>query len=455
MNTTRTGFDVVVVGGGPAGAGAAAGLARLGVRVALVVRPAEGGCEGLSARSAALLRSQRLDQAAESLGVPMPRRAFWAGERITVGSEHLVSRRTLHAALAADAAASGAIVFEGAAEVPERRASGWRVSACRRGIEGRFLVDARGRRVAHARVHGPRLLAIAARCSRVTGVEPGSRIVALADGWCWAVLLADGRAALQFVGSPRAAGLDPARRLRDAIRDCEELRPWASSLDAARPPVARAATAQLAAAGDCVDRLVAGDALAALDPLSGQGVYEALAGVPVSVAAVMGALAGDDASLRARFVAERARAVWERAVAAARGFYGAQAGYERRSFWTSAAVHYDALVRASRLPAVARTCVERRPVLNGTRIEQAAVIVTAERPRGTWRVDGVGLAALIDAMGHDPDADAAALARRMGVPEESVGRALAWLRRRGLGVMNVEGLPVAQVAAAGPGGGRS
>lgn len=455
MNTTRRAFDVVVLGGGPAGAGAAAALARLGVRVALVARPAEDSCEGVSRRSAALLRAQGLHRASEVLGVPLPRRAFWAGAWTRTGVEHIVSRRALHAALAADAARAGATVFDAAAAVPGRRGRNWLVRAGVRDIEGRFLVEARGRRIAHARVRGPRLLAMNMACERLIGADPGSSVVALADGWCWAVALPDGRGALQFVGAPRASGADPARRLVAAIRDCEALRPWLGGLDPAQAPVARAATAQLATDGDCVDRFAAGDALVALDPLSGQGVYEALSAVPVSVAAVTGALAGDEPALRARFVADRARAIWVRTVSAARDFYGAQAAHAGEKFWVRAAADYDALAGECASPAVTGPCIERRPVLNGTRIEQAPVVVTAEHPRGAWQVDGVGLAALIHAVELDPAADTAALARRMDRPEESVGRALGWLRRQGIGVMNVEGRPVAQAAAAGSGGGRS
>jgi hypothetical protein len=96
-----------------------------------------------------------------------------------------------------------------------------------------------------------------------------------------------------------------------------------------------------------------------------------------------------------------------------------------------------------------------RPVLDGTRIAAARVVVTPEQPRGAWQVEGVTLATLLDALGEEPRADVATLAARCGHPAAAVGRALGWLRQQGMDGILVEGRDVAQVAAAGAGGGTS
>lgn len=426
--------DVMILGGGPAGAGAAVALATRGVRVTLFAREAEDGYEGLSLRSAALLRELGLAHAAAQLGELLPRESRWAGREAPPGGEHIVSRRRLHAALLADARAAGVVVIPGAAPMPRRTSDGWRMDGSQGGFAARHFIEARGRRVAPAAARGPRLLAVLAHCPALTGVPPGSRVVTVRDGWCWAIAFPHGGGALQFVGAPRDhAAATPAGRLQVALGEAEELRPWLAGMDASRPVEARGGTAQRAMQPAVARGTLCGDALVALDPLSGQGVFEALSAVPMTVAAALSTLDGEDQSLVARFVGERADAIWARNVDAACGFYRAQADHEPAgAFWRYAAAAYEALRPVAVAVDDVSPQIEWRPVLAGTRIVRARVVVTASQPRGAWLVEGVELAALLDALRQEPRASLAMLAGRCGRPEAAVARALDWLRRQGL-----------------------
>lgn len=444
-------FDVAILGGGPAGAGAAVALARRGAKVLLVARAAEDGWEGLSPRSVALVRAQRLEHAAAVVGPLLPRLALWGGERLDKGGEHLVSRRALHEALGADARAAGATVVPGVATTVTSTDRGVDIAAGAASFRAACVVEARGRRLAAPRARGPRLLSLVCGTARLDGIEPGSRVVALADGWCWAIALPDGSGALQFVGAPRDGDDEPWQRLQAAAQAHELLRPWAAALNAGAAIVARAATATLGATGDLDRAIPAGDALVALDPLSGQGVYEALSAVPMTVAAVRGMLDGDDPALRTAFVNERAAAVWSRTVAAASGFYGVEADRDGQPFWRDAVAAYRrAALPAAAAPAAPR--VEWRPVLNDTRIERARVVVTADEPRGAWRLDGIELASVCDALAELPGADVDALAERCGQPVGAVARAVQWLRRAGFPLNVQAGRAGASVAVAAAGG---
>jgi hypothetical protein len=174
-----------------------------------------------------------------------------------------------------------------------------------------------------------------------------------------------------------------------------------------------------------------GDAALALDPLSGQGVYEALRGARLVATAIQSVLGGGDVWLAQRFIAERHEAAWQRGVRAAAGFY--RENEARGGFWTDTAAAYEALL----LPGGAgmglhvEARVERRPVLDRGRILERDVIVTAAEPRGVWRVAGVPVAEL---KGYLETAAAATLpgaAAALDCPQAAVTSALHWLQESG------------------------
>lgn len=428
--------DVIVLGAGPAGSVVARRLAASGVRVALIGAPAGGGWEGLSERSRMLLAEEGIGERAGLLEGAYRRGGDWAG-RAVEGREWLVERRLLAAALRADARAAGAqfhadVVLAGERTGGESAARGWRVTL-RSGarLTAGIVVDARGRRGPERR--GPLLLAMGRQFRRARPAPSGSgtHIHATDFGWCWC---ADQGHALwvQVVSRPR--GAHPATWIRAAAAQIPGLARALADAVPVGDGVARPAHVRLGVAGGDATWWRTGDAAFALDPLSGQGVYEAVRGARLVALAVGSVLEGGDAPLAERFVRERHEDAWRRGVATAAGFYREAAGHReadhaRAPFWSETAAAYEAL-----LPEGAGTIpgVERRPVLEDGRIVERDVVVTADSPRGVWHVAGVPVVTLKNYLETAGQATVESAASALNRPQVAVASAIHWLQKTGI-----------------------
>jgi 2-polyprenyl-6-methoxyphenol hydroxylase-like FAD-dependent oxidoreductase len=440
MPGTGTRIDAIVVGAGPAGAATAIRLRGLGLAVALASRPRRGAVEGLSARSLELLARERLALAAASARGPFGRIGRWGDGQPVHGREWLVDRAEFDAGLLQDAAAAGVRA------VPPIASIEWRGAVARlRGADGSqwrsaCVVDARGRHSGRLAAQGPRLLSVAFRFA--ADAPAGTRLLPWADGWCWCA--ADGRGALivQLVSTPaRCRRAGPDALLAQAVAALPELATLLRDAQAAAAPVLCAATARAAvpvAGGKLILRV--GDADVALDPLSGQGIYEALAAASGAAAAVHTLLSGGDAGAVREFLAARTLELWQRTVAAAAVHYRANAQACASAFWLDAARGYEAVSAAAAAapPAALHAYIGMRPVLNGARIERRRVVLTPDRPRGLWQFRSVELAPLADALAAAPAATPADLATQLQRPAGDVAAAAHWLAQQALAPTTID-----------------
>jgi 2-polyprenyl-6-methoxyphenol hydroxylase-like FAD-dependent oxidoreductase len=329
--------DIVVCGAGLAGSAVARRLAAGGARIALVGTESRPGCEGLSARSRALLVEEGLDASSGCIKGPFARRGVWGEGRALAGSESLVERSYLAKALCERAQAAGADYRHDVVTHTAREGNRWRL-ALQSGevLEAPTLIEARGRRgVARC---GPLLLAIGQRFRRATNGHCGTGIGVTDSGWCWWAEQGP-MIWVQVIGRPRSA--HPSRWIAATAARLPALK---AALEGAEPdgaPVARPAHARLGVEEDDPSRWSVGDAALALDPLSGQGVYEALRGARLVAAAIQSAGDARRAMLAQRFVAQRYREAWSRAVRTAAELY--RENGPRGEFWTRTAAAYDAL----------------------------------------------------------------------------------------------------------------
>jgi 2-polyprenyl-6-methoxyphenol hydroxylase-like FAD-dependent oxidoreductase len=443
--------DVLVIGAGPAGSVVAARLAAAGARVALVGAAARAGWEGLSRRSLALLAEEGLDGAPGIIDGPFPRNGAWGGGRRVEGLEWLVERRALAAALRCRARAAGVDDRRDTVTSLQWGGGEWRGFLRTGGsLAAPQVIEARGRRGSERR--GPLLLAVGRQFRmrfHAAPVQPGTHIHAIDFGWCWWAARADALW-VQVVGRPRAL-LGPSAGAGAPVTHAAARRPtaWieaaasqipalARALESSQPDgdlVARPAHARLG----CYDRLNSsleprdamrwrvGDAALALDPLSGQGVYEVLRGARLVATAVQSVMRGGDAPPALRFVAERQAESWANGVRIAGGFYRENAA--RGPFWSETATAYQHLL-PSAAPDAPR--VELRPVLCGDRILERDVIVTPQHPRGVWHVADVPLVSLKGYLESAEHATVTGAAAAVDRPAAAVASAIHWLQQTGI-----------------------
>ncbi|MFC8723438.1 tryptophan 7-halogenase, partial [Kitasatospora sp. NPDC057198] len=287
----------VVAGGGPAGAAAALALVRAGRTVLLADAgrgPAPVG-EALPAAARALLRDLGADGALADGHLPCPaNRSAWGGPALASTDSILdphghgwhLNRPRFDRHLRARARAQGVRLAERTAARPLARTpdGGWTVRLGEQGaVRCRWLVDATGRRAAVATAHGARrlvgdrLLAVHLTLGPAAGgADTTTTVEAAPDGWWYTAPLPTGRRLLAWYTD---ADLPAARTALPsglaATRHVGPLagaHPWPPGTAPRRAP---AHTAHLDTVhGD--GWTAAGDAAAAFDPLSSQGILTAL-----------------------------------------------------------------------------------------------------------------------------------------------------------------------------------
>lgn len=386
--------DVVVVGGGPAGAAAALGLARLGYQVTVVTLERSATVEGLSARTVARLEAAGLRAAVATASAPAPRMVSWGDDRAQRGEERIVARDQLDQALRTDVQAAGVRWINAAAGAVRGDESAWLVETDEGALHCRAVLDARGRRARRHERRGPHLVSwgdcVECDSPPANPHPPSTGVVALDDGWCWVARPEAGRAWIQFVGDatqPKSAQ-DLGARFQRALQALSLSQvlpdPNVPSPMRFRIGPARAAVARYSAPTQGTGYLRIGDAAVAMDPLSGNGIYEALGSAQVAVAAINTWLTGGPWPEIARFLDERAAELWRRCVTAAGSFYRQQAERTSRPFWQQTASAYEHLALEAETTEKGPGRFEMRPVLNRQRIEVRRVWVSPAWPRGMW-----------------------------------------------------------------------
>ena len=420
--------EILVVGGGPAGCTAALGLARSGFEVVLAATPRRPAVsEGLSERVVRFLEQTGHERALATLGPSVRREASWHGATTSANVEWVVEREAFDRALLEDVSAAGVRTVM----VPVRRLrlaeDHWQAEAGGHAYRARFLVEARGRRAPGRRHHGPPAIAFAQtwtglRRQACTAVAP------FAEGFAWFATVGNGRGSLQLIVAPGT----PAEREASLAERLASVPPAQAWLEGGRPlgpAIVRHAGTSRAQAPLEPARIRIGDAALALDPLSGHGVFEALASATAAVPVVTTLLRRPaDAALARAFYEERIEQGFLRFARTARDFYRLEERWADAPFWCARRSWPDDLP-AHASPSAAAPQITTKPVIEDGFVVAREVIVTADNPRGVFQVDGVPLVALLRAVRIGETEKASRCLER--APEQ-IETALAWLRYRGL-----------------------
>ncbi|MBV6635960.1 MAG: pilus assembly protein CpaD [Mameliella sp.] len=329
--TALTRPDMIVLGGGPAGAVSAWLAAGDGLLV-LMIDPCKPSCriEGMSPRLLRWLDATGIGHGGAAIG-PFPRSVDWANQPQATNTEHAVDRDRFDAHLRGAAERAGAHLLVGSAKL-----SGKQVTLPDgRSLTPRWIIDARGRQGRHREGEAPPFstISICGWYRQHDARQPGFDITALPEGWLWRAALPGNRTWAQLTTDARN-GASMEDRLTRAI-DRAGLPPDRFTLQA--PLSARASAPLLPAPITDLDRLPVGDALAAMDPLSGHGLFWAVSSA-LAVAAVRRtrtARPGPETDvLCRRFLAERANETYLRNARIGRDFMRMETRYRTQPFWT-------------------------------------------------------------------------------------------------------------------------
>lgn len=431
--------NILVLGGGPAGAAAAMTLAAMGHRPLLVSAPRrQAAMEGFSDRTMLALETLGFVRALKAVGPKVERQAYWGGDESRVNTEFVVERAPFDEALLVDAEARGVEVVRDRASRVTRTEGLWQVQLAAAGtIEADFLVEARGRAApvpSKERLQGPATVSLA-RAWRRVDETPATAVAGMRDGWAWYASPGGGRAMLQFLVSAEAGDL-PKRHglasLYDELLDVGHLpRKWVAGGKPAGDVVVRRAN-PIGANHPLGERIIRiGDAAVAPDPLSGHGVYVALGGAQAAAVTVNTLLGKpENAQLAQSFYDERCSLDFMRLCRVGRAFYEEERRWPERPFWRQRNEWPDREPPHPPMDAFPAR-IERRPVVEQGFVVERDVVVTPDHPRGVWVVDGVPVVALYKVLAKDgPRPDIDSLSAQFQRPGVSIERAREWLSGR-------------------------
>lgn len=441
-------YDIAVIGCGPAGCVLSTQLGALGFKVALIARPRRfHAVEGLSERTLKGFEFAHLERSLAAVGPRVRRVATWNGERVDANQEWIVDRPRLDAALLADAEGHDVRVFGGTVRRFLRHTKGWQVAWTStdrkdKSLTAGYLLDARGRasrRAARDWIQGPATFAIARRYQPSLRTAACTSVVTLPTGWLWFANDGESQAVIQLFVSTAVDALPPRREIGSffdrqvaAVSQGEQ---WLRELQPLGAVHARdAATARRREViGDSIAWV--GDAAMAIDPLSGNGIYEAVSGALALTAVINTILRRpDQTALAKRFYNEKLEADFRRLARIGRDFYRTETRWHKNAYWRERQVWPDD-EPAHAAPLSGAATIAHRAVSDNGFVCERPVVVTPDHPRGVWQVAGIPLVELHALAANntgEPGAFPAAAAQRFGVPATSVDLALAWLQYRGM-----------------------
>jgi flavin-dependent dehydrogenase len=370
-------FDVIVLGGGPAGCVTAMLLARRGFAVAVVDRPASRPFaigETLPPQASRLLAELGLTDRFRLLG-SLPSSgiiSLWGSETAEVndfifsvhGNGWHIDRSAFNRMLADAATDAGATFFDNARiDVCEECQSGWYIVVSSPGahriVQGRFVVDARGRTAGGSfgfprRMLFDRLIAVAGFAPpRPSGTLSDFTLVEAVDmGWFYSAFLPCGQCVVTFMTD---ADLYSSGRAQSenflAIQLAKA--PWTRErID--RVPTSTAVFSAVTSIRETALRanwLAVGDAAISHDPLSGQGLWGAMKMARRAVPSIATALGISDVSVAYENDNKKAFAHY---LYARKIYYGSERRWPESLFWGRRAAAGDPHHRYN-LPAPANT----------------------------------------------------------------------------------------------------
>jgi flavin-dependent dehydrogenase len=392
------------------------------------------------------LRNAGFHSALDAVGLPSPRRVVWNGEINQANTERLVDRCALDQSIRSDLARSGVQVIEGHVITVASAARRHHVTIGQDGkrqvLSAGFLVEARGRAAPLAqtgRLRGVETVSLL-QIWRGPPAPPGSLIQSFEDGWIWVAADPAGARYVQLTVDVASSDLpsrqDLARFCREHLFRADRAGVLLDRCDSCNTVNARTSTPILGRNAIGADWIRVGDAAMAVDPLSGNGIFQSLSSALVAPAVINTLLRQpDSAELACRFYQDRLDHLFMRFARTGRDFYRMEGRWPHRPFW---AVRQswpdDEPMHQANDPAAIR--VEDRPIVCDGMIQKRPVVITQDQPLGIWRLGNIELAPVILAIAEGRTKvnrpTQLQLQQRFGFKQSDARALHGWLAQHGL-----------------------
>ncbi|MDH3760808.1 MAG: lycopene cyclase family protein [Gammaproteobacteria bacterium] len=390
MTSSSYSFDIAVIGGGPAGCISALLLKKQGFDIVLFDPDKSASrLEGIGNRLMHWFRVNDLETV-----IPDPTRvtrlANWNGNSNDYNFEFLVERKSMDASLRGHVGKQGVAVVAETADYRKVKQAVEVTAASGTGFKVKRVIDARGRKAHSGKhsIHGPATVSIGGWLDECRSEMAFAQVIPFRDGWVWAAHPGGGHAWFQATLDAVDGKSPPLSRLQQAFDSCRQQLAQPLSGDFSSILV-RGCAPVIGNFTPDPQIIPVGDAAAAMDPLSGNGMFWAVSSALAASASINTLESRPGASsetLVARYLSERIGETYYRQTRLGRDFLRMETRYRDAAFWSKRLNFPDnqALHQPTEGIQVKKSIV----VVDGI-LKEKEILITPLEPTGVAWVDGV------------------------------------------------------------------
>lgn len=334
--------------------------------------------EGLSHRALEGLQRANLKNALLSVQTKVPRYATWNNEVFKENHEFIVKRDDFDAMLLKDARENGITIIEGKAKIVSTKKLTIKVANST--FHAKYIVDARGRFAPrNSQQKSPPTSSFLIGYKTNETQKSQTSLSTSKYGWIWQAKH-ENFVYFQLTSSPK-----------NGKKHLLSLLP--STLDTNQYKIAiRDSSSYIANDLFKENYIKIGDCACAVDPLSGNGIFQALSSALLAPFAIHTLLLGscEDKNAAIEFFTQRVEDIFNRYTTIGKYFYAKEKLYET-SFWITRAKW----PKEKAPKPLLKPTIKTKAILHAPFIKKHDVVVTNSSPMGVWRLGRVNLVPLV------------------------------------------------------------
>lgn len=378
---------IIILGAGPSGVVCAIGLKKVGFEVILISkkRPFDA-IEGFSLRTIEGLKKAGCVNALNTISYKAKREATWNNIKYDKNFEFIVERKLFDDALLLDAKKHGVEIIRGAGRIICEKSLTIKVIKKNILLKASFIVDARGRM-------SPRNILKKSKDTVSYLVKYNHKnndcktsLITEESGWVWRVAYGENSNYLQLTTSP-----SKSKEMLEKIMTVEEK----ENITCEYKIITREASSYLSKTIISNTHIRIGDAACAVDPLSGNGVFQSLSTALISPYVINTILKGSKADKTAAksFFKERVSDIFNRYSRMGREFYSLEKQFKNK-FWLERSSWPD-LKKYDVDSSIKEVSIKKKAILIEPFIKAHDVVVTNTSPMGIWRLGRINLVNIV------------------------------------------------------------